>query len=117
MPNSVASDKHHFQPRAFSALYPREPKAANHRPSFLIGARKVLVTTNSCKKNLTHCTILWLKWPVHELVLLIPPPPLIKVASNIRPCSKRREPKGDDKCYFFADQTSSDLKKERPVFD
>lgn len=50
-PISVASDNHHFQPRAFSALYPREPKAANHRPSFLNGAMKVLVTTNSCKKT------------------------------------------------------------------
>ena len=28
----------------------------------------------------------WLKWPVHDLVLVIPPPSLIKVASNRRPC-------------------------------
>ena len=28
------------------------------------------------------------KWPVHDLVLVIPPPPLIIVASNTRPCSK-----------------------------
>ena len=30
----------------------------------------------------------WHKWPVHDLVLVIPSPPLIKVASNTRPCSK-----------------------------
>ena len=32
--------------------------------------------------------VFWLKWPVHDLVLVIPPPPLIKVASNTRPYSK-----------------------------
>ena len=30
---------------------------------------------------LRHYTLFWLKWPVHELVL--PPPPLIKVANKI----------------------------------
>ena len=34
------------------------------------------------------CTVLWYKWPVHDLVLVIPPPPLGKVANNIRSCSK-----------------------------
>ena len=29
-----------------------------------------------------------LKWPVHDLVLVIPPPPLAKVANNTRSCSK-----------------------------
>ena len=37
---------------------------------------------------MTHCTVFWRKWPVHDLVLVIPPPPLIKVASNTRPYSK-----------------------------
>ena len=37
---------------------------------------------------LRHCTVFWHKWPVYDLVLVIPPPPLIKVASNTRPCSK-----------------------------
>ena len=32
--------------------------------------------------------ILWLKWPVHDLVLVIHPPPPVKVASNARPCSE-----------------------------
>ena len=40
------------------------------------------------KKYLRHCTVFWHKWPVHDLVLVIPPPPLIKVASNTRPYSK-----------------------------
>ena len=43
---------------------------------------------NQLQKYLRHCTIFWHKWPVHDLVLVIPPPPLIKVASNTRPCSK-----------------------------
>ena len=40
------------------------------------------------QKYLRHCTVFWHKWPVHDLVLVIPPPPLIKVASNARPYSK-----------------------------
>ena len=43
---------------------------------------------NQLQKYLRHCTVFWLKWPVHDLVLVNPPPPLIKVASNTRPCSK-----------------------------
>ena len=43
---------------------------------------------NQLQKYLRHCTVFWHKWPVHDLVLVIPPPPLIKVASNIRPYSK-----------------------------
>ena len=36
----------------------------------------------------TMYLILWLKWPVHDLVLVIHPPPPVKVASNARPCSE-----------------------------
>ena len=43
---------------------------------------------NQLQTHLRHCTVFWHKWPVHDLVLVIPPPPLIKVASNTRPCSK-----------------------------
>ena len=43
---------------------------------------------NQLQKCLRHCTVFWHKWPVHDLVLVIPPPPLIKVASNTRPYSK-----------------------------
>ena len=40
------------------------------------------------QKYLRHCTVFWHKWPVHDL-LLVMAPPLIKVASNTRPGSKR----------------------------
>ena len=43
---------------------------------------------NQLQKYLRHCTVFWHKWPVHDLVLVIPPPPLIKVASNTRLYSK-----------------------------
>ena len=43
-----------------------------------------LFATTRCKSTLRHCTVFWLKWPVHDLVLVIPPPLLIKVASNIQ---------------------------------
>ena len=44
---------------------------------------------NQLQKYLRHCTVFWHRWPVHDLVLVIPPPPpLIKVASNTRPYSK-----------------------------
>ena len=46
------------------------------------------ICCNQLQKYLRHCTVFWHKWPVHNLVLVIPPPPLIKVASNTRPCSK-----------------------------
>ena len=45
-------------------------------------------TNSQLQKYLRHCTIFWLKWPVHDLVLVIPSPTLIKSASNTRPCSK-----------------------------
>ena len=44
---------------------------------------------NQLQKYLRHCTVFWQKWPVHDLLLVTPPPPLIKVASNTRPYSKR----------------------------
>ena len=43
---------------------------------------------NQLQKYLRDCTVFWLKWPVHDLVLVSPPPPLFKVSSNTRPCSK-----------------------------
>ena len=42
-------------------------------------------------KYLRHCTVFCHKWPVHDLVLVISPPTLIKVASNTRLCSKLGE--------------------------
>ena len=44
--------------------------------------------TTTCKSSWDYCTVFWRKWPVHDLVLVILPPPLIRVASNTRPYSK-----------------------------
>ena len=73
------------------------------------------------QKYLRHCTVFWLKWPVYDLVLVTPPPPLIKVASNSRPCSKLggttlngREEGGQ--YLSHRPVTSSDLKQERLCF-
>ena len=43
---------------------------------------------NHLPKYLIHCTVFWLKWPIDDLLLVIPPPPLIKVSSITRLCSK-----------------------------
>ena len=42
---------------------------------------------NQLQKYLRHCTVFWHKWTVHDLMPVIPPSPLIKVASNTRSCS------------------------------
>ena len=72
-----------------------------------------------------HCTVqvfvfVWRKWPVHDLVLVIPPPPLIKVASNTRPYSKLggttsngREEGGQYYISQTYEHSRSDLKQER----
>ena len=31
---------------------------------------------------------IWLKWPIDDLLLLIPPPPFIKVSSITKSCSE-----------------------------
>ena len=43
---------------------------------------------NQLQKYLKHWTVFWYKWPFRDLVLVIPPPPLIEVASNTTPYSK-----------------------------
>ena len=42
---------------------------------------------NQLQKYLRHCTAFWLTWPVHDCACDLPPP-LIKVNSNTRSCSK-----------------------------
>ena len=54
----------------------------------VLGLTEFLHCDNQLQKYLRHCTVFCHKWPVHDLVLVIPPPPLIKVASNTRPYSK-----------------------------
>ena len=43
---------------------------------------------NQLQKYLRRCTLFWLKCFAHDLVLVIPPPPIIKVSSNTRLCSQ-----------------------------
>ena len=81
----------------------------------------ILRATISCrKKNLRHCLLFWLDWPVYDLVLVIPPPPLIKVASNTRPCSKLEGTTlngGKEEVSIISHRpvTNSGWKVERPV--
>ena len=68
---------------------------------------------NQLQRYLSHCTFIGfqVKWPFH--VPVISPPPLVKVVSNTRPCSKLPGVTtftgggGGDKCV-----TSSDLKEK-----
>ena len=73
---------------------------------------------NQLQKYLRHCTVFWLKWLVHDLVLVTPPPPLFKVASNTRPCSKLggttlNGERGEVGILSHRSVTSSDLKQDR----
>ena len=74
------------------------------------------------QKYLRHCTVFWLKLPVHDLVLVIPPPPLFKVAGNTRPCSKHGGTTlnggGEGRLSILSHRpvTSSDLKQDRLFF-
>ena len=43
---------------------------------------------NQLQNYLRHCTVFWHTWTVLDLMLVIPPPPFIKVTSNTRPYSK-----------------------------
>ena len=64
---------------------------------------------NQLQRYLSHCTLIGfqVKWPFH--VPVISPPPLVKVVSNTRPCSKLGVTtlSGRKKCV-----TSSDLKEK-----
>ena len=76
---------------------------------------------NQLQKYLRHCTVFWLKWPVHDLVLVTPPPPLFKVANNTRPCSKLGGTtlNGGRRGVSILSHrlvTSSDLKQDRLFF-
>jgi len=78
--------------------------------------RSVLRCFNQLQKHFRHSTLFWIKWPLHDLVLVIPPPPLVKVASNTRPCPKLggtilNGGEGGGECYIsHLRVTSSDLK-------
>ena len=79
------------------------------------------LVANQLQKYLRHCTVFWLKWPVHDLVLVTAPPPLFKVASNTRPCSKfggttLNEGRREVSILSHRPVTSSDLKQDRLFF-
>ena len=85
------------------------------------GCSKSLYCYNQLQQYLRHCTVFWLKWPVHDLVLVTPPPPLFKVASNTRPCSKLGGTtlNGGRRGVSILSHrlvTSSDLKQDRLLF-
>ena len=76
---------------------------------------------NQLQKYLRHSTVFWLKWLVHDLVLVTPPPPLFKVASNTRPCSKLggttlNGGSGEVSILSHRPVTSSALKQDRLFF-
>ena len=79
---------HSFVTKGRKALFTSRSRV--QRKSVLQPAIRASSSYNQLQKYLRHCTVFWHKWPVHDLVLLIPPPPLIKVASNTRPYSKLR---------------------------
>ena len=78
--------------------------------------RSVVSCFNQLQKYLTRRPLFWLRWPVHDLVLVISPPSLVKVASNTRPCLKLggitlNGGEGGVECYIFHLRvTSGDLK-------
>ena len=78
--------------------------------------RSVVSCFNQLQKYLTRRRLFWLKWSVHDLVLVISPPSLVKVASNTRPCLKLggitlNGGEGGVDCYIFHLRvTSGDLK-------
>ena len=83
------------------------------------GFLKKNINENQLQKYLRHCTVFWLKWLVHDLVLVTPPPPLFKVASNTRPCSKLGGTTlngGGGSILSHRPVTSSDLKQDRLFF-
>ena len=85
-------------------------KSSNTRLEFLLYIQTVLL--QPVAKILSYCILIGfqVKWPFH--VPVISPPPLVKVVSNTRPCSKLGVTTfsgegGGNKCV-----TSSDLKEK-----
>ena len=46
-----------------------------HYSIIIIRILSLVWNYNQLQKHLRHCIVFWLKWPVHDLVLVIPPPP------------------------------------------
>ena len=87
----------------------------------VLGLNEFLHCYNQLQKYLRHCTVFWLKWPVHHLVLLTPLHPLSKLpaiqdhAQNLEEqlwMGGRREVSISP----HRPVTSNDLKQERLCF-
>ena len=76
---------------------------------------------NQLQKYLRHCTVFWHKWPVHDLVLVIPPPPLSKLLAIQDHTQTLKEQlwmggRGEVSIISYRRVTRSDLKQERSFF-
>ena len=76
---------------------------------------------NQLQKYLTHCTVFWHKWPVHDLVLVIPLHPLSKLLAIQDHTQNLEEQlwmggRREVSIIFYRPVTRSDLKRERSFF-
>ena len=76
---------------------------------------------NQLQKYLRHCTVFWHKWPVHDLVLVIPLHPLSKLLAIQDHTQNLEEQlwmggRREVSIIFYRPVTRSDLKQERSFF-
>ena len=81
------------------------------------------VRYNQLQKYLRHCTVFWHKWPIHDLVLLIPPPPgplsmLLAIQDHTQNLEQQLWMGGRREVSVISQRpvTRSDLKQERSFF-
>ena len=73
----------------------------------------LVVYYNQFQKYLRHCTVFWLKWPVHDLLLVIPAP-----STPYQSCQQYKTMLKTWRNNFESHRpvTSTDLKQERSFF-
>ena len=73
----------------------------------------LVVYYNWLQKYLRHCTVFWLKWPVHDLLLVIPAP-----STPYQSCQQYKTMLKTWRNNFESHRpvTSTDLKQERSFF-
>ena len=81
----------------------------------------VVICYNQLQKYLRHCTVFWHKWPVHDLVLVIPLHPLSKLLAIQDHTQNLEEQlwmggRREVSIIFYRPVTRSDLKQERSFF-
>ena len=79
------------------------------------------ISYNQLQKYLRHCTVVWHKWPVHDLVLVIPLHPLSKLLAIQDHTQNLEEQlwmggRREVSIIFYRPVTRSDLKQERSFF-